>query len=111
MDLAEAYENVRVAMSGVTDWWDSGFDILATPVTLEPAWKLGEDAPIKTGMFCAPFSFTGQPALVVPVSSTAAGLPVGVQLVGRQGDDEMLLALGSQLQTIIGWLDRRRPTE
>lgn len=39
----------------------------ATPVMLEPAWKLGEDAPSKTGMFCAPFSFTGQPALVLRV--------------------------------------------
>jgi amidase len=55
--------------------------------------------------------FTGQPALVVPVSMTAAGLPVGVQLVGRQGDNEMLLSLGSQLQTVIGWLDRQPPTE
>jgi Asp-tRNA(Asn)/Glu-tRNA(Gln) amidotransferase A subunit family amidase len=106
VDLAAAYENVRVAMSGIGDWWNSGFDILATPVMLEPAWKLGDDAPAKTGMFCARFSFTGQPALVVPVSMTATGLPVGVQLVGRHSDDEMLLALGSQLQTAFGWLDR-----
>jgi amidase len=111
VDLAMAYENVRVAIAGLSDWWSSGFDLLATPVMLEPAWKLGDDAPAKTGMFCAPFSFTGQPALVVPVSVTAEGLPVGVQLVGRHGDDEMLLSLGSQLQTVIGWLDRRPPIE
>jgi amidase len=110
VDLAEAYENVRVSMAAIPGWWNSGFDILVTPVMLEPAWKLGEDAPAKTGMFCAPFSFTGQPALVVPVLMTATGLPVGVQLVGRHGDDEMLLALGSQLQTVFGWLDRRPPS-
>ena len=110
-DLAAAWESVRSSMAGITDWWDSGFDILATPVMLEPAWKLGVDAPSKTGMFCAPFSFTGQPALVVPVTMTEEGLPVGVQLVGRLGDDELLLELGSQLQTIIGWLDRRRPIQ
>jgi amidase len=109
-DLAAAWEGVRSSMAGITDWWDSGFDILATPVMLEAAWKLGEDAPSKTGMFCAPFSFTGQPALVVPVTITEEGLPVGVQLVGRLGDDELLLELGSQLQTVIGWLDRRPPT-
>jgi Asp-tRNA(Asn)/Glu-tRNA(Gln) amidotransferase A subunit family amidase len=73
-DLGVAYDSVRDAMSGVADWWDSGLDLLATPVTLEPAWRLGEDAPAKTGMFCAPFSFTGQPALVVPVSMTACRL-------------------------------------
>ena len=110
-DLAAAWESVRSSMSGVTKWWDSGFDILATPVMLEPAWKLGEDAPSKTGMFCSPFSFTGQPALVVPATITEAGLPVGVQLVGRLGDDELLLELGSQLQTAIGWLDRRPPLQ
>lgn len=105
-DLAAAYESVRQAMSEVRHWWDSGFDLLATPVTLEPAWNLGENVYSKTGMFCAPFSFTGQPALVVPISMTTFGIPVGVQLIGRHGDDELLLALASQLQTVVGWLDR-----
>ena len=57
----------------------------------------------------APFSFTGQPALVVPITTTTAGLPVGVQVVGRHGDDERLLALGAKLQTVFGWLDRYPP--
>ncbi len=109
-DLAAAYDSVATAMSGVADWWDSGFDLLVTPVMLEPAWKLGDPAAsMKTGMFCAPFSFTGQPSLVLPISTTSAGLPVGVQLVGRHGDDERLLALGATLQTVFGWLDRYPP--
>ena len=109
-DLAAAYESVDTAMSGVVNWWDTGFDLLATPVMLEPAWKLGDPAAsMKTGMFCAPFSFTGQPALVVPITTTTDGLPVGVQVVGRHGDDERLLALGAKLQTVFGWLDRYPP--
>jgi amidase len=94
-------------MAPVTQWWEEGFDLLLSPVTLESPWLLGEAAPPKTGMFCAPFSFTGQPALVVPVALTATGLPVGVQVVGRVGDDEMLLNLGAQLQEKIGWNERR----
>lgn len=105
-----AWERVREAMARVPDWWDTGFDLLVTPVTLEPPWLLGEVAPAKTGMFCAPFSFTGQPALVVPATMTPDGLPVGVQIIGRHGDDELLLDLGATLQGVIGWLDRRRPT-
>ncbi len=109
-EVGQAWELVRSAMSRVPDWWDTGFDVLVTPVTLEPAWLLGVPAAVKTGMFCAPFSFTGQPALVVPVAVTPGGLPVGVQIVGRHGDDEMLLDLGAILQEAVSWLERRPPT-
>ncbi len=108
-DVREAWDLVRSAMSRVPNWWDTGFDLLVTPVTLEPPWLLGEAAPAKTGMFCAPFSFTGQPALVVPVTTTSDGLPVGAQIIGRPGDDEMLLDLGAILQEAVGWLERRPP--
>ena len=107
--VAAAYDTIRTAMAPIPTWWDSGFDLLVTPVTLQPAWKLGEDAPIRTGMFCAPFSLTGQPALVVPVLWNDNGVPVGVQLVGRHGSDELLLDLGATLQTTVGWLERRPP--
>ena len=108
-ELSAAGEQVRVALSGVPEWWDTGFDLLVTPVTIEPAWRLGEAAPAKTGMFCAPFSFTGQPALVVPVTVTPDGLPVGVQIIGRHDDDELLLDLGRSLQRALGWTERRPP--
>jgi amidase len=101
---------INDAMLGVLDFWID-HDLLITPVTLEPAWPLGEPAPPKTGMFAFPFSFTGQPALVVPVGRTAAGLPVGVQIVGRPGDDELLLTLGHQLQDALGWLDHHPSPE
>jgi amidase len=104
-----AWDDIRTLIAGVADWWNTGFDLLVTPVMLEPPWRLGEEAASRTGMFCLPFSFTGQPALVVPVAMTADGLPVGVQIVGRVGDDELLLDLGAQLQEAIGWLDRRPP--
>ena len=102
-----ALRHVSDAMRPVADWWDEGHDILVSPVTLEPAWALGEDAPIRTGMFAAPFSFTGQPAVVIPGDWTQDGRPVGVQLVGRAGSDEMLLALALDLQQRLGWLTRR----
>ena len=104
---SRAYSKIRDAMAGVLDWWSGGYDLLVTPVTLEPAWRIGEEPSRRTGMFCAPFSFTGQPALVVPVAISREGLPIGAQIVGRPGDDELLLQLGSRLQTALGWLDRK----
>lgn len=59
------------------------------------------------GTLLAPFSFTGQPAVSLPLHWTADGLPVGVQLVGRRGDDEVLLRLALDLQEAADWRGRR----
>ncbi|WP_235825820.1 amidase family protein, partial [Candidatus Frankia alpina] len=40
-----------------------------------------------TGLFYVPFSLTGQPAMSLPLPTGADGLPIGVQIVGRHGDD------------------------
>jgi Asp-tRNA(Asn)/Glu-tRNA(Gln) amidotransferase A subunit family amidase len=51
-------------------------------------------------------SALGLPAVCVPVMRNPAGLPVGVQLIGRRGGERTLLALASQLeQALGGWLD------
>lgn len=44
------------------------------------------------------FNVTGQPALAIPTGRDSAGLPLGVQLVGRPGDEAALLRLGAYLE-------------
>jgi amidase len=46
---------------------------------------------------------TGLPAITLPVHQTVDGLPMGVQLIGRPGREDVLLALGAQLERRIGW--------
>ncbi|MEL7139002.1 MAG: amidase family protein, partial [Pseudomonadota bacterium] len=41
--------------------------------------------------FCSLWSFTGLPAITLPLLTGPAGLPMGVQLVGPHGDDARLL--------------------
>jgi Asp-tRNA(Asn)/Glu-tRNA(Gln) amidotransferase A subunit family amidase len=43
-------------------------------------------------IFCRPWSLLGLPCVHLPFASGASGLPVGLQLVGRHGDDHRLLA-------------------
>ena len=108
-DLARATRNLRSAMAAVLPWWDD-HDVLVTPAMREPPWPIGSGNEGREGRFSGgfpmPFSFTGQPAMSVPVHSTDAGLPVGVQLVGAMGADEALLAMAGRLEEVLAWPDR-----
>jgi amidase len=51
---------------------------------------------------------SGLPAIVLPVHVTAHGLPMGVQLIGRPGREDVLFAIGAQLERRLHW-ERRHP--
>jgi Asp-tRNA(Asn)/Glu-tRNA(Gln) amidotransferase A subunit family amidase len=57
----------------------------------------------------APFDVTGQPALSVPCGFSRSGLPIGLQLVGRDFEDGTVLRAGHAYQLRTDW-HRRRPT-
>jgi amidase len=53
---------------------------------------------------------TGLPAIALPVAVTDAGLPMGVQLVGRPGGEAALLSIGAQLERRFQW-QKRHPAQ
>ena len=59
--------------------------------------------------FTYPFNLTGQPAASVPVGFTEAGLPVGLQIVGRRHADRTVLAAARAFETACPWIDRCPP--
>ena len=59
--------------------------------------------------FSYPFNFTGQPAATVSAGFTAAGLPIGLQIVGRRFDDMTVLQASAAFETARPWAARRPP--
>jgi amidase len=53
------------------------------------------------------WNITGQPAMSVPLHWNRDNVPIGVQFVGRYGDEATLFSLASQLEQAQPWQNRR----
>ena len=95
-------------------------DVWVSPTLAKPPAKLGTlrtDQSFEQGAdmlvdympFTAIFNVTGQPAVSLPLHWSADGLPVGVQLVGRFGDEGLLYRVAGQLERARPWIDRKPP--
>jgi aspartyl-tRNA(Asn)/glutamyl-tRNA(Gln) amidotransferase subunit A len=91
-EFAEAFEN---------------YDILVTPTSPEPAFKIGEKSADPLTMylndiFTIPVNLAGNCAMNVPMGMVK-GLPVGVQLIANHFSEETLLGAAAILETEIGF--------
>ena len=95
------------------------FDVLVTPTLTQPPRPVGYYDMSMTDLdaynalwgdatFTFLFNISGQPAVSLPLGE-AAGLPAGIQFVGRRGDDAGLLALAAVLEQEMPWAQRRPP--
>jgi len=108
----ELYHRVRTFMEA--------YEFLVLPVSQVPSFDVkqryvteinGErmDTYIDWMRSCYYVTVTGLPAISVPCGFTPEGLPVGVQIVGRQGDDLGVLQLAHAFEQATNHGKRRPP--
>jgi Asp-tRNA(Asn)/Glu-tRNA(Gln) amidotransferase A subunit family amidase len=93
------------------------FPILLCPAAAIPAFRHGERSWVVDGKavkyldawsYTEWFNLLGNPGAVVPVGQSAEGLPIGVQIVGRPWEEELVLAVAAELERECGGY--RRPS-
>jgi amidase len=118
-DVAAACEKRDRVLAHVRAFF-TGYDVLITPTlqvrtpsvgtaggetlaaTARDHFLLAEEVSPNLALF----NMTGHPALSVPTGHGVDGLPIGVQLVGRDGADATLLSLADELEQRFTWRER-----
>jgi aspartyl-tRNA(Asn)/glutamyl-tRNA(Gln) amidotransferase subunit A len=113
-------QQVRALVAREVDEALARRDVLLAPATPLAAPVLGErettlgDGPsdMRAALLrCTrPFNFSGHPACAAPCGFTAAGLPIGLQLIGRPFDEATVLRIVDAYQRITDWHTRRPAT-
>ncbi|MEY2503341.1 MAG: aspartyl-tRNA(Asn)/glutamyl-tRNA(Gln) amidotransferase subunit [Verrucomicrobiota bacterium] len=81
-----------------------GHDLLVTPVLSRPvpAADCAEiDVRAAMTLFTFPFNALGWPALALPAGPAENGLPASIQVIGRPGDDALVLAAGLAIEATL----------
>jgi len=118
--LWHAYYKLEFYRNYIQEFFKN-YDLLLTPTLATPAFKIGEhpavidgvNVPAKLGGFAPltyPFNWSGNPAATAPAGFSSDGLPVGLQIVGRRGDEETVLAASKAFAEARPWADKF-PTE
>ncbi len=100
-------QKVRAKMKAEFDALMQDVDLLLSPTSPSVAWDLGEkfDDPIAmylTDIYTVTVNVVGAPAVSVPCGFAHA-LPVGLQLIGRAFEDELVLDVAARYQSATDW--------
>jgi aspartyl-tRNA(Asn)/glutamyl-tRNA(Gln) amidotransferase subunit A len=90
------------------------YDLLVTPTEPIVAFAAGTEVPAGSAdrrwpswtPFTYPFNLSHQPAATVPCGFSAAGLPIGVQVVGARHADSLVLSACAAIEAALPWRDR-----
>ncbi|MBI4419955.1 MAG: amidase [Gemmatimonadetes bacterium] len=91
-------------------------DVIVAPTSpiAPPSFEECRKGPVVWGPIShckRPFSLLGIPVLELPVGFTTAGLPVGMQMAGRWGEEALLFRIGVAYEAARPWWKRRPPLD
>ncbi|WP_231649247.1 amidase, partial [Streptomyces clavuligerus] len=112
-----AMAHFRAVGQFLADQVFSSYDVILSPTLAQPPAPVGglrndedPEAEFAAVMAFSPYTSlqnaTGQPSVGVPLHHTEEGLPIGVMLSGRYGDDALLVSLSAQLEAARPWHTR-----
>ena len=96
------------------------YDAVLTPTLAQPPLRVGElrddadpardfEGQKRFTPWTSAWNLTGMPAVSLPLHRTGAGLPVGVMLAARPGEEQLLLGLSAQVEEAAPWAGRTPP--
>ena len=88
------------------------YDCIITPTSPTPAFRIGERAEDPIGMylsdiFTIPANLAGIPGVSIPCGFTNRGLPVGLQILGKPFDEELLFRVAYTYEQNTDWHKRK----
>ncbi|MEM8652966.1 MAG: amidase, partial [Pseudomonadota bacterium] len=91
------------------DVFNAGIDAILTPATPSSAFKIGDEEmaadPVKmylNDIFTVTVNMAGLPGIAVPAGLDNKGLPMGLQLIGKPFDEEMLFQASHVIESAAG---------
>lgn len=89
-------------------------DVIVTPTSPTPAFKIGEKAtdPLQmylSDIFTISVNLAGVPAISIPCGFTGNNLPVGLQIIGKHFDEELILQVAYAYEQSTDW-HKRKPS-
>jgi amidase len=119
-DLTRALEHLEAAAWQIAAFFEE-YDLWLTPTLAQPPLALGElnrSVGSAAGWWSYDMAFNpwnpianiaGVPAMSLPLHWSADGLPIGVLVTGRYGEEATLFRLAAQLEAARPWAGRRPP--
>jgi aspartyl-tRNA(Asn)/glutamyl-tRNA(Gln) amidotransferase subunit A len=105
------YGKAQAVRTLIKQDFDAAFkevDLIVTPVTPTPAFKMGEKLQDPLQMYLSDIytisvNLAGLPAIAIPCGFSRAGLPIGMQLIGRPFEEEVILRAAYAYEQATTW--------
>ena len=117
-DYSLALLRVQQLQSQMEDLFQA-YDLLLTPTTAVPGFSVGEHPAVIGGRpvipfwgytpFTFPFNMTMHTAASVPCGFSSDGMPIGLQIIGRRGEETTVLRASAAFERARPWRDRLPP--